>query len=893
MVMIERDVQMAELSEQFDRCSQGTGGLAIIRGLAATGKTALLYAFADRVGSRSRFVSAAGSPAEQHLPLGVVDQILQGVDVDPQERERARQMASDPQALPEILTTVWRIVHTNAASLPLLIGVDDVHLADSVSLQCLLFIARRVRNFPIMLVLNNRTRAGGHEYAQARTEMLRQPDCRQLRLPMLSEEGVAALLAHELDPHVAHSIAAGAYAVTGGNPLLAQALAEDWQASDLATATGQPSRLAVGETYADAVVSYLYRCGEEVLAVARAVAIMREPASVAVLAQLSDARAGAVKTVLDLLEEAGILLHGQCRHPIARQAVLDDMPPEHLEHLHRRAAQALHHQGGQPTAVAHHLVAAGDSKEPWETAILQESADSARTSGQLGFALDCLELAHRASVDDTQRAVTRSVLAQAEWRVDPARAVRHLGHLTIAITEGRLTGRHVVAPVQQLLWHGRVDEAAQILDQLAGEPQPDANTAADLRTLRDYLERCYPMLRHGDAARPGPEADQQTLILGEHLRSGEQLDDSPLAPMTVALWALVDPERAEATSASWMPMLAEAAGRGAGVWRGLHAAVRADQALLQGDLPAAAGLAATALTELSPMSWGVVVGAPLACLLTASAEMGRFEEAAAHLSPPMPDALLQTPFGLRYLRARGHLQLALSRPYAALSDFQTLGETLRLWDADTPAAVPWRLDAAQTLLRLGRQGEARELLDQQVSRLDSHDGRVFGRALRHLAATADVRERPRLLADAVRALQTAGDRLELAHALADLGSTYKSIGDSSRARITMRRAGRVAQECQASPLAQGLYPDAGNWSAALGPDRGGPTALSEAERRVGELAAQGLPNRQIAEMLHITTSTVEQHLTRVYRKLGVKSRTDLPTSLQIGPLGELASASGG
>ncbi|MEU8190538.1 helix-turn-helix domain-containing protein, partial [Micromonospora carbonacea] len=55
--------------------------------------------------------------------------------------------------------------------------------------------------------------------------------------------------------------------------------------------------------------------------------------------------------------------------------------------------------------------------------------------------------------------------------------------------------------------------------------------------------------------------------------------------------------------------------------------------------------------------------------------------------------------------------------------------------------------------------------------------------------------------------------------------------------------------------------------------------LSEAERRVAALAAQGHTNRQISSKLFITVSTVEQHLTRVYRKLDVKRRTDLPARL--------------
>jgi DNA-binding CsgD family transcriptional regulator len=58
------------------------------------------------------------------------------------------------------------------------------------------------------------------------------------------------------------------------------------------------------------------------------------------------------------------------------------------------------------------------------------------------------------------------------------------------------------------------------------------------------------------------------------------------------------------------------------------------------------------------------------------------------------------------------------------------------------------------------------------------------------------------------------------------------------------------------------------------------TVLSDAERRVATLAAMGHTNREIARKLYVTVSTVEQHLTRVYRKLNVHRRSDLPLRLQ-------------
>jgi DNA-binding NarL/FixJ family response regulator len=56
-------------------------------------------------------------------------------------------------------------------------------------------------------------------------------------------------------------------------------------------------------------------------------------------------------------------------------------------------------------------------------------------------------------------------------------------------------------------------------------------------------------------------------------------------------------------------------------------------------------------------------------------------------------------------------------------------------------------------------------------------------------------------------------------------------------------------------------------------------ALTASERRIAELAAEGLTNRQIAQALFVTARTVESHLTNVFNKLGVKARTELPAAL--------------
>jgi DNA-binding CsgD family transcriptional regulator len=137
--------------------------------------------------------------------------------------------------------------------------------------------------------------------------------------------------------------------------------------------------------------------------------------------------------------------------------------------------------------------------------------------------------------------------------------------------------------------------------------------------------------------------------------------------------------------------------------------------------------------------------------------------------------------------------------------------------------------------------------------------------------------------------QGVGDQYESATALADLSAVYYGLGEIARARMVIRKATRLAKELGAEPLHQALlaghpYAHLELEDAPRGADETA-TELSDAERRVAALAAQGHKNREIARRLHITVSTVEQHLTRVYRKLGVTRRMDLPTQLETGVAG--------
>ncbi|EFE65509.1 regulatory protein [Streptomyces viridosporus ATCC 14672] len=288
----------------------------------------------------------------------------------------------------------------------------------------------------------------------------------------------------------------------------------------------------------------------------------------------------------------------------------------------------------------------------------------------------------------------------------------------------------------------------------------------------------------------------------------------------------------------------------------------------------------------------MAVGGPLGTLVGCATEAGRFADADRWLAYPVPAGTFHTPIGAHYLAARGRHHHAAGRAASAIADLRRCGKLLRSWDMDVAGLAPWRLELARVQLDTGDRTHAAQLLQEQLSRPSGVDDRTRGRALRLLAATVGADHRRKMLAEAVNLLQGCGDRPELARALHDTSQMLQQSADSARARRFVRRAHQLTRDTGVPAVKRPLVR---REPASKEPERTveepretEDELLSEAERRVAVLAAQGCTNRQISTKLFITVSTVEQHLTRVYRKLDVKRRTDLPKRLVAyeGPLAE-------
>jgi DNA-binding NarL/FixJ family response regulator len=157
---------------------------------------------------------------------------------------------------------------------------------------------------------------------------------------------------------------------------------------------------------------------------------------------------------------------------------------------------------------------------------------------------------------------------------------------------------------------------------------------------------------------------------------------------------------------------------------------------------------------------------------------------------------------------------------------------------------------------------------------------LVSRALCTLAMTIDGSDRLAALDEAVAVLDGSPARLARAEALADLGAALRRSGRRAAARPPLREALELARRCGAAGLAKRVADEL----AATGEKVRrytpiGVESLSPSERRVAELAASGLTNRQVAQTLFLTVKTIEAHLAAAYDKLGIRSRQQLPAAL--------------
>ena len=907
-VLLEREEQLELIGAVLERAGRGEGGGLLVEGTAGLGKTALLDAGALMAADRGvRVLRTRGLELELEHPFGAVRRLLAplaeiGGDLFGGAAALASPVLADSDAGGRgvagfaALHGLYWLVAGVAGRGPVALLVDDAHWLDEASARFVAFLLPRIEELPAALVVARRPDGAGIDAA---------PDTRLTRLQPLSEPAVARLVAAALDRDDLE-LAQACAETTGGNPFfLTQVLAE------LRGVAEEPSaervrRLAPAGA-SRAVLAQLAGLGADAVAVARAVAVAGEGVPLHLLARLGELDIGRARGAADALIAAGMLNPAPAPafvHPLVRQAVREDMAPFQRAEAHRRAARLLDDAGAGAEAVAAQLLDSAPEGEAWAVQALRRAAAGAMRRGAPAIAADLLERAAAEPPPSAERASVLLELAAAETLAGRPSAAEHLRAVMDADPAPAERAQAAAALGRLLALTGRPEEAIGLLERELGAAGRELapvllaellsvaqvhpatrprlhDRLHDLRTARFSADtpvgrRLLAMqgLERALACDPVGEALASTraALAGGRLLAEETADSPTYQEAVNVLSHVGECEQAERLRDA---AIADAGARGSVFAYALSSAFRGIDRLRAGRLLGAEGDLRAGL-ELVREHYPPGVPLILTFLVEALAARGDLpaaREALAELGPrddhPWPEL---------WCSARGRLRLVEGDPAGAAED---LVAATRIWEGFGVRHTMFDADGARALVQSGRPELASQLAERELTGARrSGAPRLLGTALRAAGVAAPGDEGIAPLGEAVEVLARSSLKLELAGALVDLGAALRRAGRRTDARAPLRDGLDLAAECGAEPLRQ----RAADELEILGARprkvvRRGADALTPSERRVAQMAASGMQNREIAQALFVTVKTVETQLSSAYRKLGVVSRRELPRAL--------------
>src|SRR5829696_1388669 len=379
--LLERGAELAQLSAAFDQARLGHGSVVAIDGPSGIGKSRLMAEAAELARKSGLDVlTAAGREVEREFAFGVVLQLFEARVADADESERLDLLAGAATAAAPLLTpgsaddalpqevdafSVLRGLYQLCVNLgrlqPLVLLVGDAQHADRLSLRFALYLAQRLEELPVCLVVAASLRRL-KPAAQYLAELVSYPMTGMISLRPLSSEAVALEVRRTLFPKASDEFCRSCFEATGGNPFLVHALA-----AELAVARGQDAGdiaevLEAGpESVAQSVLLRLEAIGSGAIPFAEAIAILgdvvelRHAAAVARLEPLDAAR------LADELMHADLLARGEMLsflHPIVGRALVAAMLPAERAAAHLEAARALELESAPLEKVAAHLLPA-------------------------------------------------------------------------------------------------------------------------------------------------------------------------------------------------------------------------------------------------------------------------------------------------------------------------------------------------------------------------------------------------------------------------------------------------------------------------------------------------------------------------------------------------------
>ncbi|MDO9353645.1 MAG: AAA family ATPase [Solirubrobacteraceae bacterium] len=921
--LLAREDELAALGACLAAIPAGTGSVTLIEGPAGIGKTALLDAATPLAAEHGiRVLRARASELDRDFAYGVVHQLVGPELVAAGDAEREALLsgaaagasfllpghaAAAVDAFAALHGLHWLVLGL-AERAPLLLVVDDLHWADVASLRMLEHLARRIEGSPVGIVATMRPAEPGAAQ-EVLDELLAGPLAQVLRPAPLAEASVGAVLERALGTTPDPAFVAAAMRATAGSPLLANVLAREATTSGLTGAASEgPGLETLGGRGVEPMVRRRLRAlGDDGLRLALAVAVGGAAAVPLDLAALAGLTPEAALDATAQLVRAEVLAPPgrEFVHPLVRAAVLSGCAPSERSRLHGLLASRLRDRGAPAPQIALHLLHTGPAGDVASVEILEAAARTATDEGAPETAADLLDRALSEPPSASDRPRLALALGELEVRIGRPEGPGRLRALIADGLRGDLAARAHAALGNQLVHTDPVAALDELERAAADADEPGlalrleayaleavifADTFSDRRNARLDAGEVDPaassaMLAHVavDRACRGYPGQEVAAIARRAGADGTILTQIGPASSTwnLLLHALRFAEQADAAQAHLQAGERLARDRGSyeatlfvehgwGYWHRDF-----------GSVATGAARAAVGLDVIRQLGMDLTVPALAAITAENLVHLDRLDEADETIEIPL-DGLAGTYVEPFALSARALVRFAQRRLDDAEHDLRRLLQinASRGWDG--PHATRARLRLVELLARTDRHEEALALSDLDLAAAERVDQPgVTGSVLRVRAAAQAGDEAIETLQAAVATLTGTPLRLELGWALHDLGARLRVRGDRRDARVPLRDALDLAGATESSRLARHVRSELEASGSRLQRERtGGAAGLTPAERRVADLAVEGLTNRAIAQTLWITPKTVEMHLGRSYGKLGIRSRRELAEALQ-------------
>lgn len=921
----EREREIAALKGLIADASAGAGRLAMVEGVAGIGKSRLMGQ-AQTMASTAGFqvLTAQGGELEQQFPFGIARQLFERTLTDPQIRGRwlsgaaggAATVFGSVDETPDDSRVSFAALHglywlaVNASvERPLLLTVDDLQWCDGSSLRFLDYLARRLDQLPVLVIVAARvgddTPQGGN--AAPSWHLVADSASTTIRPAALSDKAVNGLVHEQLGRSPDPAFASECQRATTGNPMLLRELLRALVVEGVSPVDANTRQIRqIGPTAVRrTVLLRMARLSADALAVARVVAVVDHQADRAVVATLAGLDEARVSAAMRALVSAEILRPDRPTgfvHPLVRDAVYYDLSLNERDGQHARAAKLLWDAGLSSEQVAGHLLVVAPRGDAWVAEVLIGAGRAAVRRGAEDSAVAYLTRALLEPLPGEQRAEMLFELGTAESLVNErVRSVEHLRAAVASLSDPvrRGAARQVLA--RTLLITGSFAEAMGTAEAGVAELPPEQ---ADLRQALEALE-----LFPAAYGAPVPEAVRR-LVEARAGLSGDGPGARMLAAVSAMHWALTGGSAHECVSlarsalsdgqlittdpalmtgvavtvlgmadcddaVSVLERASAQAHRSGSIF-----AMSGQHVLLgwiwlrRGELVEAEQTLRLADQEDPPSSEGSPenTGYARAVLSHVLVERGDLVGARAVLrSRGLPSPSVES------LWRRGEVELLLAEGRFEAADQKTDAYTaMQGVTVVNPTWVPWRSLKARALHGLGRNDEAVALLEQELvlARRWGVPGSI-AQTLRVLGTVVGNGGLD-LIGEAVEATEGSVSRLEHAKALTALGVALRRARRPADAREPLRHAVELATLCGAAGLATRALAELATCGGR--PRRAkltGVASLTPSERRVADLAAAGESNHEIAQTLFVTPKTVEVHLSSTYRKLQIPGRAGL------------------